>query len=198
MKANSADAICCASAYPAHTQWRPKFRKHDHGLECIHFQRTVVPGESEQRRCDLLRQRIPGAYPMEAKTWEAQLYWFQGRFARFYWESFRVYSLWENSGTRWHMKANGADAFLCQRIPGAYPVSPKTLQYLAHTQQKHKKRKQDWKAWLIEPRAESLARSRATRPQNIQLGAPAHTLPHRLLMAGPWHKAKKNNPYVNK
>ena len=30
MKANSADAICCASAYPAHTQWRPKLGKHDH------------------------------------------------------------------------------------------------------------------------------------------------------------------------
>ena len=68
-------------------------------------------------------------------------------------------------------------------VPGAYPAEA----------QIEKARR----AWLLEPRAESLARSRATRPQNIQLGAPAHTLPHRLLMAGPWHKAKKNNPYIH-
>ena len=91
MKANSADAICCASAYPAHTQWRPKLGKHDHWLQgrfgsshwesfgvylfTLREQWPQMTHESEQRRCVPVPAHtrripsqsqnitVPGAYP---------------------------------------------------------------------------------------------------------------------------------------
>ena len=82
------------------------------------------------KRCGFLGQRIPGAYPLKAKTWKARRILALRPLCWTHWESFGVDSLSENSGPRRKRTAQMRFCWLphSQRIPnGGQNVESKTI-----------------------------------------------------------------------